>query len=84
MLDQARFPDADHWAHANFSGVDLGLSACNDRLMYSAACIALQPGASFPTVFTRKDLRCFYSLLHRPEVTHSTLLPVTSHARNRP
>ena len=55
MLDQARFPDADHWAHANFSGVDLGLSARNDRLMYSAACIALQPGASFPTIFTKKD-----------------------------
>jgi len=27
MLDQTRFPDAAHWACANFSGVDLGLSA---------------------------------------------------------
>ena len=55
MLEQTRFPDAVHWARANFSGVNLGLPERNKRLVHSAACIAMQPGASFPTIFTKKD-----------------------------
>jgi len=34
----------------------------------------MQPGASFPTIFTKKDLRCFYDLMHRPEATHASVL----------
>ena len=71
---QDLFPDAASWAQANFAAVDLGLPARRDRLVYSAARLALHPGLSFPGVFQRKDLRCFYALMHRPEATPPALL----------
>src|SRR3954451_18565111 len=68
------FPEAAQWALDNFGGVQLGLDSRRDRLVYSAERIARHPGASLPAVFNRKDLRCFYSLVHRQEATHPALL----------
>jgi len=68
------FPDAVQWARANFSEVCLGLDCRTDRLIYSAARLALHPGASLPSLFNPNDLRCFYCLLHRKEATHDALL----------
>jgi hypothetical protein len=73
-MTQTLFPDAVCWAQQIFSSVDLGRADRNDRLLFSAASLAAQPGASFPTVFARRDLRCFYSLMHRPEATPAALL----------
>src|SRR5215210_5181424 len=82
------FADAEGWAQANFSGVDLGRPDRTNRLVYCAARIAAQPGASFPAVFCRKDLRCFYCLMHRKEATHHALLAahfaLTRRAMNTP
>jgi Transposase Tn5 dimerisation domain len=68
------FPDAVQWARSNFTGVALGLDCRRERLIYSAARLALHPGASLPSLFNPKDLRCFYSLLHRKEASHQALL----------
>jgi hypothetical protein len=73
-MTQSLFPDAVCWAQQIFSCVDLGRPDRNARLLFCAARLAAQPGASFPTVFARLDLRCFYSLMHRPEATPATLL----------
>ena len=73
-MERSLFPAAENWAETNFRGVDLGRPDRTDRLVFSAARLADQPGASFPAAFARKDLRCFYSLMHRPESTHDALL----------
>jgi hypothetical protein len=73
-MAQDLFPDTLAWAQDNFGGVNLGRPDRKDRLVYSTACLAQQPGKSPPAVFNRKDLRCFYSLMHRPESTHDALL----------
>jgi hypothetical protein len=73
-MAQALFADAEGWAQANFATVDLGRDDRRQRLIFSAARIAANPGASFPAVLPRKDLRCFYSLMHRQESSHDALL----------
>lgn len=73
-MTQDLWPDTRSWAQDHFGGVELGRSDRHDRLLYSAACLAQQPGQSLPAVFDRKDLRCFYALMHRPESTHDALL----------
>src|SRR5262245_22714607 len=73
-MERSLFADAENWAEANFRGVELGRSDRTGRLIHSAARIAVCPEASFPAAFERKDLRCFYSLMHRPEATHDALL----------
>jgi hypothetical protein len=72
-MERSLFADAESWAHANFGAVDLGRPDRSDRLVYSAARIAAQPGASFPALFALNDLRCFYNLMHRQEVTHQAI-----------
>lgn len=73
-MERSLFTDPESWARANFAAVDLGRPDRSDRLVYSAARIGAQPGASFPTVFDLNDLRCFYNLMHRPEASHQALL----------
>jgi hypothetical protein len=73
-MERSLFADAEGWAQTNFGAVDLGRDDRRQRLIFSAARIAENPGASFPTVFGRKDLRCFYSLMHRKEASHHALL----------
>lgn len=88
MTGPILFPDPASWAKANFSNVRLGLDRRRDRLVYSATKIAQNPGASFPETFHRRDLRCFYCLMHRPEVTHTTVIQghcdLTKQAMNDP
>lgn len=73
-MERSLFADAEGWAQANFGAVDLGRDDRRQRLISSAARIAESPGASFPAVFGRKDLRCFYALMHRKESSHGALL----------
>jgi hypothetical protein len=73
-MERSLFADADAWAQANFGDVDLGREDRRQRLLFSAARLAENPGASFPAIFSRKDLRCFYSLMHRREASHHALL----------
>jgi len=73
-MTRTLFPDAMQWAEEHFGGVDLSLESRRTRLLYSVAKLAQQPGDSLPAVFSRTDLRCFYSLVHRRESTHSALL----------
>ena len=56
-MEQSLFADADSWAQANFGAVDLGRDDRRQRLLFCAARIAENPGASFPAIFGRKDLR---------------------------
>jgi hypothetical protein len=82
------FPDSESWAHANFSGVDLRRPDRTDRLVYSAARIAAQPGASSPAVSALSDLRCFHNLVRRTEATHQAIsaghFALTERAMNTP
>jgi hypothetical protein len=73
-MERSLFADVHRWAQANFGAVDLGRDDRRQRLIFSAARSAENPGASFPAIFGRKDLRCFYSLMHRKESSHATLL----------
>ena len=73
-MEPSLFAEAERWAQAHFGGVDLGRPDRTDRLVFSAARLVGCPGASFPATFSRNDLRCFYSLMHRKEATHHALL----------
>jgi hypothetical protein len=73
-MERSLFADAEDWAQAQFGAVDLGREDRRQRLLFSAARLAENPGASFPAVFGRQDLRCFYALMHRQECSYQTLL----------
>src|SRR6478672_11859512 len=87
-MERSLFAGARDWAEANFRGVDLGRPDRTDRLVFCAARLAAEPGASFPAVFALNDLRCFYALMHRPEATHRAVLSahfaLTKRAMNAP
>ena len=87
-MERSLFADAEEWAQAQFGAVDLGRGDRNQRLVFSAARLAEHPGASFPAVFNRRDLRCFYALMHRKECSHAALLSAhcarTQQAMNTP
>jgi hypothetical protein len=75
VMGRALFADALSWAEANFGGAELGRADRTARLVFSAARVAEQPGASFPAAFADlNDLRCFYNLMHRQEATHHAIL----------
>jgi hypothetical protein len=87
-MERSLFADADAWAQTQFGTVDLGRDDRQQRLVFCAARLAKNPGASFPAVFNRKDLRCFYALMHRRECSHSAVLSAhfarTKEAMNTP
>jgi hypothetical protein len=65
----------------NFGGVDLGDRRRTQRLVDSVDRMCRHPGGTLPDKLNRPaDLRAFYRLMHRPEVTHGTLMD--GHARH--
>jgi hypothetical protein len=64
---------------ANFGRVDLGDKRRTNRLVALVDVLCRHPGGTLPDKFNRPaDLRAFYRLMNRPEVTHDIL--IDSHA----
>jgi hypothetical protein len=66
--------DARLWAEKQFGTTQLGDERRTRRLVYSAMKIALHPEKSFNQVFDWNELRGFYNLCNRDEVTYQALL----------
>src|SRR5208337_2997124 len=63
----------------NFSQVDLGDRRRTERLVKTVDIMCRHPGGTLPDKLNRPaDLRAFYRLMNRPEVTHDIL--IVSHA----
>jgi Transposase DNA-binding/Transposase Tn5 dimerisation domain len=62
------------WAEANFGGADLGDARRTQRLVDSAARIALHPEKPFTQVFDWNELRGFYRVCNRKEATLQAVL----------
>ena len=63
----------------NFGAVDLGDQRRTDRLVRLVDALCRHPGGTLPDKLNQPaDLRAFYRLMHRPEVTHAVLM--RSHA----
>lgn len=63
----------------NFGQINLGDQRRTNRLVELVDIMCRHPGGTLPNKFNRPaDLRAFYRLMHRPEVTHSML--IRSHA----
>lgn len=63
----------------NFGTVDLGDKRRTDRLVALMEVLCRHPGGTLPDKLNRPaDLRAFYRLMNRPEVTHDIL--IGSHA----
>src|SRR5438270_8180333 len=62
-------PDAATWAVQHFSGAELGDRRRTQRLVLSAARIALHPEKSFTQCLDWNELRGFYRLCDQEEVT---------------
>jgi hypothetical protein len=73
-MEQRVFPEAVAWAEANFGSVELGRESRRDRLVHTAARLALKPSGSLPSKLDWNELRAFYGLLHRSEATPEALL----------
>jgi hypothetical protein len=59
----------------NFSTVDLGDKRRTDRLVKTVDIMCRHPGGTLPNKLNRPaDLRAFYRLMNRPEVTHEVLI----------
>jgi len=59
----------------HFGNAQLGDARRTKRLIKRANIIARHPGGSLPDKFkSPKDLKAFYRLCDRPEVTHGTIL----------
>lgn len=65
----------------NFAGLDLGDKRRTDCLVRCADIMYRHPGGTLPDKLNRPaDLRAFYRLMNRPEVTHAAL--IRSHAEH--
>ena len=64
-----RIPDCTEWAQAQFADAQLEDPRRTRRLIECAALIASHPEKSFPPVFDWNQLRAFYDLCGRDEVT---------------
>src|SRR5262245_6497970 len=63
----------------NFGNLELGHKRRTDRLVETVDLMCRHPGGTLPDKLNRPaDLRAFYRLLRRPEVTHEVL--IRSHA----
>jgi len=62
-------PDTTEWAHTQFADAQLDDPRRTRRLVDCAALIAAHPEKSFPQVFDWNQLRAFYNLCGRDEVT---------------
>jgi len=63
------------FAEANFGQVDLGDKRRTERLVQSVEDMCRHPGGTLPDKLSRPpDLRGFYRLMNRPQVTHSVLI----------
>jgi hypothetical protein len=59
----------------NFAAVDLGDQRRTDCLVRSVDILCRHPGGTLPDKLNRPaDLRAFYRLMNRPEVTHAVLI----------
>jgi hypothetical protein len=59
----------------NFAAVDLGDKRRTDRLVRTVDIMCRHPGGTLPDKLNRPaDLRAFYRLMNRPEVTHEVLI----------
>jgi Transposase DNA-binding len=69
----------DSFGQRNFGHLDLGHKRRTDRLVETVDLMCRHPGGTLPDKLNRPaDLRAFYRLLQRPEVTHEVL--IRSHA----
>lgn len=69
----------DSFGRRNFGGLDLGDPRRTARLVDAVDVMCRHPGGTLPNKLNRPaDLRAFYRLMRRPEVTHATL--IRSHA----
>jgi hypothetical protein len=66
--------DVRVWAERNFGGAKLGDSRRSQRLIESAARIALHPEKSFTQIFNWNELRGFYLLCDQKEATLQAVL----------
>jgi hypothetical protein len=63
------------FAQDNFASVKLGDKRRTDRLVYSVDEICRHPGGTLPDKLKQPcDLRAFYLLMNRPEVTHTAIM----------
>jgi hypothetical protein len=68
-------PQADSFGLRNFATLDLGHERRTARLVAAIDCMCRHPGGTLPDKLNRPaDLRAFYRLMRRPEVTHAALL----------
>jgi hypothetical protein len=59
----------------NFGTLDLGDARRTRRLVELVDCMCRRPGGTLPTKLNRPaDLRAFYRLMNRPEVTHAEIM----------
>jgi Transposase DNA-binding len=66
---------ADSFGLRNFATLDLGHQRRTARLVAAIDCMCRHPGGTLPDKLNRPaDLRAFYRLMRRPEVTHAALL----------
>lgn len=71
----AKNMDAVSFAQANFGDVKLGHKRRTKRLVQAVEEMCRHPGGTLPDKLKRPaDLRGFYRLMNRPEVTHEVLL----------
>jgi hypothetical protein len=72
-------PQGDSFGMRNFGGLDLGDKRRTARLVEAVDCMCRHPGGTLPHKLNRPaDLRAFYRLMRRPEVSHTLL--INSHA----
>lgn len=63
------------FAMRNFGHIDLGDQRRTDRLVHTVELLCRHPGGTLPHKLNRPaDLRAFYRLMNRPEVTHAVLM----------
>jgi hypothetical protein len=73
------FDSLDSFGQRNFGKLELGHKRRTDRLVETVDLMCRHPGGTLPDKLNRPaDLRAFYRLMRRPEVTHEAL--IRSHA----
>ena len=73
-ITSAFVPEAAHWAHQQWSGVDLGDVRLERRAVEIGTQMALSPGASLPQQMEGwAQLKAAYRLLNNPKVSHERL-----------